>query len=83
VHKKIRHYVVKRKKAFWQPTRLMRANGFQSLPLGDHGPGAQRVAEQHNAEWDAYRKTAEFVASRKSDATLANLPADEAHPVFT
>ena len=30
---KLRHYVVKRGKGFWQPTKIMRSLGFYSVPL--------------------------------------------------
>lgn len=53
---KIRHYVVKRGKAFWQPTRAMRAQGFVSVPCGQDGPAAWAVAEEWNARWDKTRR---------------------------
>jgi len=34
---KVRHYVVKRGKGFWQPTKAMRLLGFYSVPCGDDG----------------------------------------------
>jgi hypothetical protein len=37
---KIRYYVVKRGKGFWQPTIRMKAVGFGSVPCGPDGPGA-------------------------------------------
>jgi hypothetical protein len=53
---KVRHYVVKRGKGFWQPTPAMRALGFQSVPCGQDGPDAWAVAEQWNQRWDKTRR---------------------------
>jgi len=54
---KIRHYVVKRGgKGFWQPTKKMKALGFQSVPCGTDGPDAWAVAEQWNIRWDKTRR---------------------------
>lgn len=53
---KIRHYVVKRQKGFWQPTKAMRALGFYSVPCGDEGPEAWAIAEQWNRRWDKTRR---------------------------
>jgi len=44
---KVRHYVVKHGKAFWQPTPKMKALGFGSVPCGPDGPAAWARA----AEW--------------------------------
>jgi hypothetical protein len=52
---KVRHYVVKRSQAFWQPTKKMRALGFYSVPLGQEGPDAWARAEQWNDRWDKTR----------------------------
>jgi integrase len=51
-----RHYVIKRGKGFWQPTKIMRALGFYSVPCGPDGPGAWAVAEQWNQRWDKTRR---------------------------
>src|SRR5215813_7351928 len=56
MNKKLRHYVVKRGKAFWQPTKVMRALGFFSVPCGSDGPAAWAIAEQWNARWDRTRR---------------------------
>ena len=53
---KVRHYVVKRGQAFWQPTKKMRALGFYSVPLGQDGPDAWARAEQWNDRWDKTRR---------------------------
>jgi hypothetical protein len=53
---KIRHYVVKRRHGFWQPTRPMRALGFYSVPCGVDGPDAWAIAERWNARWDKTRR---------------------------
>jgi hypothetical protein len=52
---KIPYYVVKRGRAFWQPTPTMRANGFQPLPLGADGPEAWAKARARNEAWAAFR----------------------------
>jgi hypothetical protein len=53
---KLRHYVVKRGQAFWQPTKKMRQLGFYSVPLGRDGPEAWARAEQWNERWDKTRR---------------------------
>lgn len=53
---KVRHYVVKRGgRGFWQPTKAMRAVGFQSVPCGKDGPSAWAIAERWNLRWDQTR----------------------------
>jgi hypothetical protein len=52
---KIRHYVVKRGKGFWQPTKKMKSVGFGPVPCGPDGPGAWSIAEQWNRRWDQTR----------------------------
>jgi hypothetical protein len=52
---KIRHYVVRRDRAFWQPTRAMRKLGFYAVPLGKDGPSAWALAERWNERWDKTR----------------------------
>jgi hypothetical protein len=56
---KVRHYVVKRGKGFWQPTKAMRLLGFYSVPCGDDGPDAWANAERWNARWDKTRRREE------------------------
>jgi hypothetical protein len=53
---KIRHYVVKRGKGFWQPTKKMRRLGFYSVPCGADGPDAWAIAELWNLRWDKTRR---------------------------
>jgi integrase len=53
---KVRHYVVKRGKGFWQPTKTMRAAGFYSVPCGADGPEAWQQAEEWNRRWDMTRR---------------------------
>jgi hypothetical protein len=53
---KLRHYVVKGRKGFWQPTKAMRLLGFYSVPCGDDGPEAWAIAECWNARWDKTRR---------------------------
>ena len=52
---KIRYYVVKRKRAFWQPTMKMRRLGFLRKALGEAGPAAQAEAILLNEQWDQFR----------------------------
>jgi len=52
---KIRHYVVKGRKAFWQPTKKMKAAGFGPVPCGPDGPDAWARAEEWNRRWDQTR----------------------------
>ena len=52
---KVRHYVVKGGKAFWQPTPKMKALGFHAVPLGPDGPDAWAIAERWNGRWDKTR----------------------------
>lgn len=53
---KVRHYVVKRGKGFWQPTKTMRALGFYSVPCGNDGPDAWAIAQEWNFRWDKTRR---------------------------
>jgi hypothetical protein len=71
---RIRHYVVKRGQAFWQPTRKMRALGFYSVPLGADGPDAWARAEDWNARWD---KTRRREAPSPAMASANNLSPDQ------
>jgi hypothetical protein len=50
------HYVIKRGRGFWQPTKRMQALGFSSVPCGLDGPQARAIAESWNVMWDAVRK---------------------------
>ena len=52
---KVRHYVVKRGKGFWQPTTKMKSLGFGPVPCGPDGPGAWALAEEWNRRWDQTR----------------------------
>jgi len=52
---KIRFYVVRRQRAFWQPTAVMRRHGFSPKPLGEAGPAAQAEALNLNDKWDQFR----------------------------
>jgi hypothetical protein len=56
---KVRHYVVKGGKGFWQPTKAMRLLGFYSVPCGADGPEAWSIAERWNARWDKIRRREE------------------------
>lgn len=56
---KIPYYVVKKGYGYWQPTRAMRAEGFNSIPCGKDGPGAWARAKDAQAQWIAYLATRE------------------------
>jgi hypothetical protein len=71
---KLRHYVVKRGKGFWQPTRAMRALGFYAVPCGKDGPDAWAIAEEWNARWD---KTRHGQAPSPAMVTADNLSLDQ------
>jgi hypothetical protein len=53
---KLRHYVVKRGKGFWQPTKAMRALGFYAVPCGTDSSDAWVIAERWNDRWDKTRR---------------------------
>lgn len=52
---RIRFYVVRGGKAYWQPSSRMRKAGFEGRPLGPDGPAAIAEAERLTAQWDAHR----------------------------
>ncbi|MFG1223751.1 hypothetical protein [Xanthobacter wiegelii] len=52
---KIRYYVVKKGKGYWQPTKQMRCLGFSSVPCGRDGPDAWQLAECWNDRWAAVK----------------------------
>src|SRR6516225_1991330 len=51
----IRHYRVRKGRAYWEPAPKMRAFGFKVISLGLNGPEAWAHAERLNAEWDKAR----------------------------
>jgi hypothetical protein len=53
---KLRYYVIKRGKGFWQPTPKIKAHGFASVPCGVDGPDAWKMVEIWNNRWDAARR---------------------------
>ena len=54
---KIPNYQVRRNgRGFWEPTKKMRALGFQSVPCGAEGPAAWAVAKQWNDRWQRVRR---------------------------
>jgi len=53
---KVRCYLVRGKRASWQPTIKMRKAGFSCKSLGEAGPTAQAEAVLLNAKWDAFRR---------------------------
>jgi hypothetical protein len=67
---KVRHYCVKGRRAYWQPTRQMRQHGFSSVRLGNDGPAAWAKAEEWNLRWDDFRNG---VAPTFANASADNL----------
>ncbi len=54
---KIPNYQVRRNgRGFWEPTRKMRALGFQSVPCGADGPEAWKIAQDWNLRWQRVRR---------------------------
>lgn len=53
---KIPYYVVKKGRGYWQPTRSMRLQGFESIRCGPDGPAAWAKAEQINRQWQLHRR---------------------------
>jgi len=56
---KVRHYVLKHGRGFWQPTPKMKAVGFAPVPCGTDGPAAWAIAEKWNQRWDKTKTGAE------------------------
>jgi hypothetical protein len=52
---RIRHYRIRKGRAYWEPAPKMRAVGFKVIALGPDGPDAWKQAERMNAEWDKAR----------------------------
>jgi hypothetical protein len=52
-HVRIPYYVVRRDKGFFQPTKRMKAAGFQPRPLGPDGPTAWAEALRLYEDWRA------------------------------
>jgi hypothetical protein len=53
----IPYYTVRRNgRGFWEPTKRMRALGFQSVPCGDDGPSAWALANEWNDRWQRVRR---------------------------
>ena len=52
---RIRHYRIRKGRAYWEPAPKMRAAGFKVIALGPDGPDAWQKAERMNAEWDKAR----------------------------
>jgi hypothetical protein len=50
------HYVVKRGRGFWQPTKRMRALGFSSVQCGRGGSKVHAIAESWNVKQDTVRR---------------------------
>jgi hypothetical protein len=61
----IPYYAVRRNgRAFWEPTRKMRALGFQSVPCGQDGPEAWRIAQEWNERWQRVRRGEDTAPAR-------------------
>lgn len=53
----IPYYVVKKGKyGYWQPTKVMKAEGFQPIRCGIDGPAAWRIAAEWNERWQRHRQ---------------------------
>jgi hypothetical protein len=52
---KIPYYVVKKGFGYWQPTKAMRAEGWQSIRCGRDGPEAWRTAQEWAGKYRASR----------------------------
>jgi hypothetical protein len=59
---RIRHYRIRKGRAFWEPAPNMRARGFRVIALGPPGPEAWAKAERMNAEWDKARAAGNAIA---------------------
>lgn len=57
----LRYTVERRGKLFWQPTKDMKARGFQAMPLGPISDDSIAEARRLAAEWDKVRKQPEKV----------------------
>ena len=55
---RIRYYVVRQGRGYWQPTAAMKRQGFAARTLGQDGPEAWAAAEAMNAAWDRHRSGA-------------------------
>jgi hypothetical protein len=51
------YYTVRRNgRGFWEPSAKMRAMGFASVPCGEDGPGAWKIADKWNERWQRVRR---------------------------
>lgn len=53
---RLRYYVVKKGRGYWQPTPAMKAAGFHLVRCGPDGPEARTIALEWSARWDAHRR---------------------------
>lgn len=56
---RIRYYVVRHGRGYWQPNKAMREAGFRLVRCGADGPEARRIAMEWSSRWDAHRKGGE------------------------
>lgn len=73
---RIRYYTADKRngRGFWQPTPIMRLQGFCSVPCGPDGPDAWAIAEMWNSRWDAVRRGE---APSPAQASSADLSTDQ------
>jgi hypothetical protein len=67
---KIRHYRVKKGRAYWEPSRTAKRFGFSAVRLGAEGPQAWREAERLNELLDAARIAGKNTAKVYAPGTL-------------
>lgn len=77
---KVRHYLVKNGRGYWQPTPTMRAAGFAARTLGPDGPDAWAQAERLNREWDGHRTAGHRPQLEAADAPPEAVEAAIAFP---
>jgi hypothetical protein len=53
---RLRYYVIKKGRGYWQPTPAMKAVGFRMVRCGPDGPQARAIAIDWSARWDAHRR---------------------------
>lgn len=68
---KIRHYIVRGSRAYWYPSKVAKARGWQIVSLGVDGHQAWAEAERLNLKWDADRKAIRTGGERLRPGTLA------------
>ncbi len=77
---RIRHYVVRNGRGYWQPTARMKAAGFRLRSLGADGPDAWAAAERLNRDWDGHRLAGVRPQVEPADATPETAEAAVSYP---